>query len=424
MKGRNPDEANRVATPLELLYDLCFAVAFGIAGHQFAHMFSQHHYLTAISGFVFGVFAICWSWIQFSWFASAFDPDDWPYRITVMVQMVGVVVVALGLPVAFASIEAGSALNIKVTTFGYVVIRSAQLINWLRVYFQDPQYRDLSTRYIATLVVSQVFWLIFAFAPLPLATSAWLLPLLIALEVTGPIIGEGRGNGTPWHPHHITERFSLLAIITLGEGVVGTVASVNAANEGVSWTWEPIVLIVSGLLLVFGLWWIYFTFPWATIVSLRPQVRFAYSYAHILILGSIAATGAGLQIAAAALEDGSQHVSATLASFTLATAVGSYLATLFILYGAAVRSRARSHFVLFGLSTLVLVSGVLLVSSGAELPWGLLTIAVAPLITVVGLKPTDTAVGHIETTSGGVTRPDGMQAHPPHAGDPREGRRG
>lgn len=65
MKGRNPEEANRVATPLELLYDLCFAVAFGIAGHQFAHMFSQHHYLAAISGFVFGVFAICWSWIQF-----------------------------------------------------------------------------------------------------------------------------------------------------------------------------------------------------------------------------------------------------------------------------------------------------------------------------------------------------------------------
>lgn len=65
MQGRDPQESGRVATPLELLYDLCFAVAFGIAGHQFAHLFSQHHYLAALTGFGFAVFAICWSWISF-----------------------------------------------------------------------------------------------------------------------------------------------------------------------------------------------------------------------------------------------------------------------------------------------------------------------------------------------------------------------
>lgn len=99
-----------------------------------------------------------------------------------------------------------------------------------------------------------------------------------------------------------------------------------------------------------------------------------------------------MQIAAATLEDGSHHVSATLASLTLAAAVGSYLATLFILYGVAVRSRQISHFVLFGLSSLMLLGGVLLVSNGAELPWGLLTIAVAPLITVVGYE----TKGHLQ----------------------------
>ncbi|HMU35492.1 MAG: low temperature requirement protein A [Nocardioidaceae bacterium] len=386
MQGRDPQESGRVATPLELLYDLCFAVAFGIAGHQFAHLFSQHHYLAALTGFGFAVFAICWSWIQFSWFASAFDTDDWPYRITVMAQMVGVVIVALGLPVAFASIEAGASLNIKVTVMGYVVIRGAQLLNWLRVYLQDPQYRGLCIRYMSTLVISQVLWLLLAFAPLTLAQTGWILPILMALEVTGPIIGEGRGDGTPWHPHHITERFSLLFIITLGEGVIGTVASVSAANEGVSWTWQPVVLIVSGLLLVFGLWWIYFTFPWATIISLRPDVRFTFSYAHILVLGSIAATGAALQIAGATIEEGSAHVSATLAAAAVAIAVGVYLATVFILYGISVRSKQRSHFVLYGLSFLVLLSAVFLVSQGIDLPWGLLAIALAPMITVLGYE--------------------------------------
>ena len=35
--------------------------------------------------------------MNFTWFASAFDTDDWFFRLTTMVQMVGVVVLALGL---------------------------------------------------------------------------------------------------------------------------------------------------------------------------------------------------------------------------------------------------------------------------------------------------------------------------------------
>ncbi len=51
-----------------------------------------------IVGFCFATFAVSWAWINFSWFASAYDTDDWVYRLTTMVQMVGVIVLALGLP--------------------------------------------------------------------------------------------------------------------------------------------------------------------------------------------------------------------------------------------------------------------------------------------------------------------------------------
>ena len=91
MLGRDPRETHRAATPLELLYDLTFAVAFGIAGNQLAHRLAEGHFGAGALGFGFATFAICWTWINFSWFASAFDTDDWAYRIAVMVQMVGVV---------------------------------------------------------------------------------------------------------------------------------------------------------------------------------------------------------------------------------------------------------------------------------------------------------------------------------------------
>jgi low temperature requirement protein LtrA len=386
MTGRDPNEVGRATTPLELLYDLCFAVAFGIAGNQFAIYFSGHHYLAALGGFSFAVFAICWAWIQFSWFASAFDTDDWFYRVTVMIQMVGVVIVALGLPSAFASIQENQSLDITVTVSGYVVIRMAQLVNWARIFFQAPALRSLCRRYITSLIVSQSLWVLFAIAHLKLQTAAWALPVLIALETLGPIFGEGRGEGTPWHTDHITERFSALAIITLGEGVVGTVASAGAAEAGVSWTWEPIVLIITGLLLVFGIWWIYFAIPWSEAVSSRPQRRFIFSYGHILILGSIAATGAALQIAGYNLEGTSEHVSAAVVATVLAAAVGIYVASLYAVHALVSGTHEWANLMLLALTGLIVVGGVSLVTAGLDLPWGLLIISTAPLVTVMGLR--------------------------------------
>ena len=53
---------------------------------------------TSLIGFVFSVFAITWAWINFSWFASAYDTDDWVFRLLTLLQMVGVLVLALGSP--------------------------------------------------------------------------------------------------------------------------------------------------------------------------------------------------------------------------------------------------------------------------------------------------------------------------------------
>src|SRR3546814_14579476 len=41
MSGRDPNEAHRAATPLELFYDLVFVVAFGQASNEFAHMLAD-----------------------------------------------------------------------------------------------------------------------------------------------------------------------------------------------------------------------------------------------------------------------------------------------------------------------------------------------------------------------------------------------
>src|SRR5215211_4752782 len=141
MGGRDPQESHRAATPLELLFDLTFVVAFGLAADELAHLVAGGHVRAGITGFVFAAFAISWAWINFSWFASAYDTDDWIFRLATMVQMLGVLVFALGLPDLFASLVEGDHVDNRVMVAGYIVMRIALVFQWLRAARQDPERR-------------------------------------------------------------------------------------------------------------------------------------------------------------------------------------------------------------------------------------------------------------------------------------------
>ena len=147
MSGRDPHEDHRAATPLELLFDLTFVVAFGVSASEFAHLLADNHVGAGLAGFAFSVFAVCWAWINFTWFASAYDTDDWVYRVTTMLQMVGVIILALGIPPVYDSIAEGEHVDNRVLVAGYVVMRIAMVFQWLRAARQDPQRRSACLTY-------------------------------------------------------------------------------------------------------------------------------------------------------------------------------------------------------------------------------------------------------------------------------------
>jgi low temperature requirement protein LtrA len=70
MSGRDPHEPHRAATPLELLFDLTFVIAFGVAASQFAHILATGGTGAGLAGFSFATFAVSWAWINFILFAG------------------------------------------------------------------------------------------------------------------------------------------------------------------------------------------------------------------------------------------------------------------------------------------------------------------------------------------------------------------
>jgi low temperature requirement protein LtrA len=148
LTGRDPHEDHRTATPLELLFDLTFVVAFGTAANELAHYLSEGHFRTGIVGFALAVFAVAWAWINYSWFASAYDTDDWVMRLATMTLMLGVIVLALGLAQMFSSLDAGSTLDMHVMVAGYVVMRVPMVFLWARAARHDPARRPAAVTYI------------------------------------------------------------------------------------------------------------------------------------------------------------------------------------------------------------------------------------------------------------------------------------
>ncbi len=188
MTSRDTDEPHRVATPLELLFDLVFVVAVSQASQNLHHLISDDHVGQGVLSYLMVFFAIWWAWMNFTWFASAFDTDDWLYRVMTIVQMAGVLVLAAGVHAAMVDFD------FLVVTWGYVIMRLAMVGQWLRAAASDPDSRPTALRFAIGIGIVQLLWL----APhVPARRAVAVLDLLRARR--GRARRAGVGGVAPAH---------------------------------------------------------------------------------------------------------------------------------------------------------------------------------------------------------------------------------
>jgi len=287
MRARSPHEPHRVATPLELLFDLVFVVAISEAASGLHHAVAQAHVADGLTGYAMVFFAVWWAWMNFTWFASAYDNDDVPYRLAVFVQITGALIVAGGIPSMFESRVPNLAI-----VGGYVVMRMAMVVQWLRASKADPERSVTARRYAAGIAVMQVLWVGTLFLP-------WFGPPVFALAALGELLvpmWAERASRTSWHPHHIAERYGLLTLIVLGESILSATAAVQAAVAAGERLSALAPVIVGGLLIVYSMWWIYFDRPAHDLLTTYRRA-FVWGYGHYFVFAAAAAVGAGLGVA-------------------------------------------------------------------------------------------------------------------------------
>src|SRR5687767_10049390 len=288
---RAADEPHRAATPLELFFDLCFVVAVAQAAAQLHHDVADDRIGHAVPSYLMVFFAIWWAWMNFTWFASAYDTDDDVYRLTTLVQVAGALVLAAGVPRAFGDAD------FTIITIGYVIMRLAMVAQWLRVARTDvhPGRRACGRRYAIGITLVQVGWVLRLMLPDELLVPG--LVVLVLAELAVPIWAE-RVAETTWHPEHIAERYGLFTIIVLGESVLAASIAVQAALDSGERFATLAPIIIGGLLIICAMWWLYFYRPAHDLLRHGDLRRvFAWGYGHFAIFTAAAAVGAGLSVA-------------------------------------------------------------------------------------------------------------------------------
>ncbi|WP_051838950.1 low temperature requirement protein A [Streptomyces sp. NRRL F-5126] len=324
MTARRRDEEHRASTPLELFFDLCFVVAVAQAGARLVHALAEGHPGTGIIGYLFVFWGIWWAWMNFTWFASAYDCDDVPYRVATLVQISGVLIYAAGVPRAF------TANDWTVAVIGYLVMRLALTGQWLRAAVTEEAgsaARRTAVRYAVGVAVCQAAWV--ALLAAPSDTRRWLFLVVMVAEMLVPVVAE-RSQETPWHPHHIEERYGLFTLIVLGETMSAATVAVQSALDEHEALGRLLPVAGGGVLIVFTAWWIYFAAPvHERLVSDRQAIP--WGYGHFVIFASAAAIGAGLEVAVE-YAVGAAHISARAAGAAVVVPAAVFLFTVWLLH--------------------------------------------------------------------------------------------
>lgn len=368
--GRDPGAEARPATPLELFFDLVFVVAVAFSADHLHGALVRGEVLVPVVRYVMAFFALWWAWVNFTWFASAYDNDDIAYRLFVFVTMTGALIFAAGIPQFFED------LSRRLTVLGYVVMRLALVTQWIRVARADSPRRTTAYRYAIGVTVCQLGWVAALVAPVLWGPALF---LLTPAELLVPMWAE---NATPttWHPGHIVERYGLFMIIVLGESVLAASIAIQSATVGTELTGELLQLIVGGLLIIYSMWWIYFDRPEERLLS-STRTALIWSNVHLPIFASVAAVGAGLAVAIDATV-GESELGPVATAAAIAIPVAFYLLSVWALY---IRSRGTLvHWA--GVPAVVILVLAASLTGAPVLLIGLLLVALVVAKVVAGLR--------------------------------------
>lgn len=360
---RDRNEPRRGSTSLELMFDLATVVAVSTAAHGFAQEVESGSFPLGTIRFLCTFFMAWLAWVNYTWFASAYDDKSTAFRTLSMVIMFGSLTLAAGVNGAFSD------QPIWLAVIGFSIMRFGMIALWLGAANGDPNMRPTALRYAVGIGILQIYWNVLIIVLPPFAS--FYLPLFVvgaAGELLLPLIAEHRSR-TSWHHDHIVDRYNSFNIIVLGECFASVVAIISDTSRPDLWHFS-----LAGLcsVITFSMWRLYFDRNRQLLGRDLGSVLL-WSYGHYLLFAAGAATAAGFAVFHA---DVARHteISPQIARLAVGIPIALYLSSLWLVRDRLTIKGARQW--LLVAAGAVILAGCAFVDRALELIAGVLVLTV------------------------------------------------
>ncbi|WP_129843432.1 low temperature requirement protein A [Streptomyces sp. RFCAC02] len=352
-------EDHRV-TPAELFFDLVFVYAIT---QVTALMADDPSALRMLGGMV--VLALLWwCWCCFAWLGNVVRADTGGLFSVLLAVMAVLMIVSLAVPEVYADGEGGLHVPL-VFVLCYGAVRLLHLLSYWVSSPDDAALRS-TLRRTALLSVAPPFVLLLAGSTLSGAAQVLVWLAAVAVDYVG-IYVTGSSGWRVSSPGHFAERHGLIVMIALGESII----AMGFGMRGFPLSGPVLIASVAGLLLLAGLWRVYFRMVNEAaehrLTALRDGARTAlgrdvYTFLHLPLVAGIVLTSLGEKAALHHIADEHHYgLSEPLHGIVAWALPGG--AGVFLLAAAAILLRVGRR-----PSPLLLVGGPALLAAGALVP--------------------------------------------------------
>lgn len=276
-------------TPIELILDVVFVLGFSQCT---AYMITQGGWQGMGDALI--TLALLWrGWVEFSWFASDFDPNSAIVRLSIFTAMGGFLMMAVTIPRAFGDFAHSFVA-------AYAVIRLVQMGLGRLASRHDSVFRTAVNRTAVSGLVGLALLFVGSFIDGFWGYVCWVLAI-----IADYVMAVFTRFGWRLSAGHFAERYSLIVIIAMGEAILSIGAGADVAHASA----RTLLVAMTGVAFVACLWATYFdgtdTGAEHALVNTAPGVRQnelarrAYSLLHFPLVVGLIILALGLESAVA-----------------------------------------------------------------------------------------------------------------------------
>ena len=236
----------RRITWLELFYDLVYAIIISKA----THFLATHLNRAGIENYTYLFIMIFWGWYNGSQYYDLHGTPGARTRFMTLWQMVAVAALAVALGSPPETLISRSTIALAVLQFYITYI-------WWSVGIYDKDHRKLNVPFTVCYTLALCFIIATLVVDQPLRSFLFAGTLILNFLPQFLLLRRfEKGSSISILSGSMAERLGLLTIIVFGEAILGVINGINPLSELTANIWFCFAL---GIMIVFVLWWMFFT---------------------------------------------------------------------------------------------------------------------------------------------------------------------